>query len=155
MAKYYDEWYEKNKEKRNLERREKYARDVVYRQACKDHAKSYRERKPSGDIKTTRARKPVLVEEGGSLRRCWTLAHLANKVERSPATLRSWIRKGLLPETPLRTSTKDVRCKARLYTDGQIQVIKTALQKRGRLKTGDMSFRKEVEEGWSALGICF
>ena len=153
MAKYYDEWYEKNKEKRNRERRERYAKDAAYRQACKDHAKSYRERKPNGDIKTTKERKPVMIEVSGQTRRCWTLAHLASKIGRSPATLKSWIRKGLLPETPLRTSTESGRCKARLYTDGQIQVIKAALQKRGRLRTGDMGFRKEVEEGWSALGV--
>lgn len=47
--------------------------------------------------------KPVVYNHGGKAREFFTIRHLAMALNRSPVTIRSWEKRGVLPKSPFRS----------------------------------------------------
>lgn len=77
------------------------------------------------DLIATLSPKRYLV--GNAPRLFYSLGDLARVLGRSPVTIRKWIRLGILPETPFKYTTPDIRGSRRLFTEGMIAgVLKIA-----------------------------
>lgn len=159
-SEYFAQYYEVNRESLSQKRKEKYENDPEYRERAKQAAKRRRKRLkkereelrakgllPSSDRRTG-PREPVEVLIGDSRMLAYTITVAAQKVGRSPDTLNYWAKKGLLPQTPVRSPRGE-----RLYTDGMILIIKSAVMKRGEVSAKDGMFRQEILEGWRQLGL--
>ena len=108
QRKTYRKWYESNGADYNEERKKRYANDPEYRDRIKAQAKETRERrKARGGVQET-----SVIRDGVEVYRVSAAAELLGK---SPDALRSWVRKGWVPE-----KTGQVH---RFYTKGQIKLM--------------------------------
>lgn len=97
----YQKWYQRNKDKLNARRRERYARDKDYRNRHLEMARRRSKRRrdvtsPPPDMFTTEQ-----------------AAHVIN---RGPAALREWEKRGLVPPA-------SVYGRKHFYTAGQVQLL--------------------------------
>ena len=157
---YQREYYLQRKEKLSRRRKDRYRSDPEYREKAKAAARQYREERRRqvahlreiGElpppIRQRGPRKPVDVEVRGEMVKAYTISTLASRINRSSSAINFWTRAGLLPKTPLRSARGE-----RLYTDGMIEVVKTALDKRSAVREKDKSFAREIRQGWRDLGI--
>lgn len=159
----YRGWYEKNKEALSQRRKDRYHRDRDYREKVLEQNKDYRAKKsqakpasPKVKVRTPRHRKPVMMKVmiGGSLQEVG-MVHVgafARAIGRSVPTIHQWERVGLLPRTPFTLDGKNKQ--ERLYTAEMIGVVRAALKQRGAtVSTSDTEFRREIVEGWGAVGV--
>lgn len=145
-ANYFREWYEKNREEVLNKRRKRYREDPEYAERCRQNARG--RKRTGGKTGPSKERRPVSFSYGGKVVSGWTVSHLAKRVGRSVPTIRNWVNAGSMPESPIRTDVGH-----RLYTDGMILVVRKAVNKRGRIKSGDQEFYQEIVEGWVDLGV--
>ena len=155
---YHSGYYKRHKQELSDKRKKKYRDDPAVRQKAIDASRAYRAKKKQeraemidkGLLPPPRERgprKPVIVDIGGV--RSWanTITVFAQRINRSVEAINNWINIGTLPRTPLRSSRGD-----RLYTDGMIRVVKTAVFARGIVgKSKDVY--EEVKRGWEKLGV--
>ncbi len=113
QRKTYRKWYESSGGDYNQKRKERYANDPEYRQRIKEQARETRERrKERGGVQET-----SVIRDGVEVYRVSAAAEL---LERSPDALRSWVRKGWVPE-----NTEQVH---RFYTKGQIKLMRQLVE---------------------------
>jgi hypothetical protein len=84
-----------------------------------------------------------LVLRSGRAVTAYPLRVVARAVGRSEHTLLYWYRRGLLPPTPY-TGPRG----ARVYTAGQVQVLRAALERRPLIRKGDPWLHRTVLAGW-------
>ena len=109
-------WYDKNKEKYNQERKNKYENDEDYRNKQLENNKSYREENKKDDFEFEINGQIVSVM-------LYTSNDVAKKLNCSITALRKWEQKGIIPESPLKDD-KNIR----YYTDNFIDLIKEILK---------------------------
>ena len=113
QRKTYRKWYESSGSDYNEKRKKRYANDPEYRARIKAQAKETRERrKERGGVQET-----SVMRDGVEVYRVSAAAEL---LERSPDALRSWVRKGWVPE-----STGQVH---RFYTKAQIKLMRRLVE---------------------------
>jgi len=152
-SEYYQKYYEENRELINQRRREKYAQDKDYAQTVLDRGEAHRLRKmaqhKSGvSLTEGRPRKPVTVKVQGRDLAAYSIGHLAREINRQKSTINHWTQHGMMPVTPIRGNGG-----TRLYTEGMMMVVNSAVQSRGEISQKDETFRQEIVEGWAELGI--
>jgi len=159
----YKEWYGRNKARIAARRKARYHSDKKHRQKVLDQNREYRASKakerisdPKPKVKLPKSRKPVeMVVDVGGVSETISLVHIgtfARTVNRSVPTLHQWERVGLLPRTPYLLGTDNKQ--ERLYTEEMIDVVQEALSTRGpSISSLDHAFRKEIADGWEAIGI--
>jgi hypothetical protein len=126
-------WYESNKERLSIQRRERYRNDPEYRQRIKEgrerqRAREKEARKRNGPKRTVDKRriKEFKVEHpeyGSCIAQFYSIGQLGLEVGLSVATLRRWERTGVLPATLYRSEGGH-----RLYTDDQVAIIAETYQ---------------------------
>lgn len=108
QRKTYRKWYESNGSDYNQKRKDRYANDPEYRDRIKAQARETRERrKERGGVQET-----SVIRDGVEVYRVSAAAELLGK---SPDALRSWVRKGWVPE-----NNEQVH---RFYTKAQIRLM--------------------------------
>lgn len=141
----------------NEKRKSKYNSDPDYAEKQRQAARDYRKRrKEERDEAIKRGelvlkggggpRKPKLVDVNGDKVEAVTIGYVSNIVGVSLSKLDYWKRVGILPNTPFNKSE-------RLYTYAMIDVIKRAVDSRGKIFKKDKGFFKEIVSGWEDLGV--
>ncbi len=156
---YFQAYYIERKAELSAAKKQRYDDDPDYRKKAKEAAQRARlrqkiERKrqiASGEIVPVNRSSPrgpgVVIVDGDDVA-AYTVTVAAKMIKRSVDTINYWTRIGLFPETPIRSARGD-----RLYTDGMILVVKTAVARRGKIASSDETFRAEIEGGWRELGV--
>jgi len=145
--KYQRDYYEKNKEEILRKRREKYQGDAEYRAKVMERARKYRKKQcPLTEI---RGRKkgplpPVRVNaKSGKLVQAYSTGYVADKLGITMQTLRKWVRKGKIPETPYWIST------GRVWTQRMVNaMIKAKGACRSTGGTRSKNYFSQVRESW-------
>lgn len=147
----FKKWYKTNGEEWNSKRRERYAKDPLYRARVlawskltkvrkrEDEAKERQDARRAVKMRSTGAWKTVEVEVDGVVIRMFTIGALAKAVGKGISTIRVWERTGVLPETPYRSDKGD-----RLYTIEMVETVRNALRKAGKLKIGVLQERERL-----------
>lgn len=81
---------------------------------------------------------------------------LADALNRTPATVRTWERKGIIPPSPLRRPRQRVEGQRRLYPAAFIEVSRHIAESEGvRFGRGRIPrrFSKRLYEAWRLLGL--
>lgn len=146
------DWYEENGETVREKRRLRYRTDPEYRKRELERGRARRarlaaERAEKGEDQ----RKPVVhhVETGKGVRKAVTRAAAVEAIGVSVASLRAWMKCGVVPDTPYRTSNN-----ARLWTQPMLTAIRKAVEKRGRrVSRSDETMRAEIERAWAKVGV--
>lgn len=137
---YFQEWYKDNKAELNKARRDRYAKDPEYKKRVLEANRSSRTRirKSEKQAKEEAVRvkvggtpwrsKEVAVDES-TTEKLYSIGALASALGKSVQAIRLWERKGLIPETPHRTSKGD-----RLYSADMIKEIYEKLRALGKIR---------------------
>jgi hypothetical protein len=114
----FKEWWDKNKERLNKERREKYHSDPEFRQLAKEKSRrNYRiVRRRDNPVDRYAIR-----DANGN--RYWTIGRIARIINRPIPTIRSYHIAGVLPEPTVVDSRK-----WRLYTSAQAALLRQAFK---------------------------
>jgi len=148
-------WYAKNKEDFNAKRRARYANDPEYRAKQRARTEEWKARQRElrraerGDAPRTRDR-TIMVECAGGKVAMHTIGVFSERVGKSIVTLRSWERKGFLPESPFRSSRGD-----RLYTDAMIDVVAGIVAGRSIVQMDDEMAKAKIRQVWEDQGQKF
>lgn len=109
---YTPDWWQKNRDKINSGRNEKYAKDPDYREQAKKRSKNYRDRK-----RAEREAEPVTIMVNGEERPAMTTQEVCAFADITTARIKYMQRAGYLPAAL-------VTRPARLYTKRQAQLIR-------------------------------
>lgn len=138
-----------NRKKLSTKRRDEYANNPEYREACLARSRAYRERRKSGGhTPVSTPPRPHRVKYRGRWRNAWTIRIFATRISRNTKTIYAWLSGDLLPTTPL-TSTGGHR----LYTDEMIAAVADVLEEFISIVHSSTDFYGRVLELWTALGI--
>jgi len=145
---YNKKYYAANRERINKRRREKYANDKEYRERVVRKSREYKTK--TRESPKERGRRPgippvkYIEVMPGVVKRSHTIGGVANEIGVSIQTIRSWVRKKVIPDTPY------VICRYKYWTDDMLVVILRAIvDSRGNdrgLNIGE--FSKLVNENW-------
>lgn len=145
-------YYERNKEKLSEARKKKYHEDKEHREKIKENSREYRERnrKLEGFVGDLRGRKkgplpPMEHEINGKKVKVYTTGYMARYLGMATSTLRSWIKKGLIPETGIWISNR------RYWTRQMMDAVKTAIEQCSTEKVGqykNSQFSELVMSNW-------
>jgi len=148
---YFEEYYKLNKDSVNAERRRKYHKDPSYRERVLKASCKYREsqRDNEGRIRLPRYQTPLEAEAGdGGALQLFSVGAFAVYLGRSVQAITHWERAGLLPPTPY----KDERG-FRYYTQGQMEVVRSAVGSRRRLFPASENMCADILKRWKGLGV--
>lgn len=154
----FKDWYKDNKTALAEKRKLRYETDSKYRDKCLERNRVAREAKqatrparPDGEKPRKTVVVNVLVNGQMIPTTGYHIGELADRLERSVPTLYGWERSGVLPVTPLNTSSKKPE---RLYTEPMMNVVIEAFNRRSqKVSGGDITFYNEVSQGWRAVGV--
>lgn len=124
---YNKKYYGENAERLSNERKKRYHNDPEYSGKLKAYSRSYREknRKLDGFVGDFRGRKkgplpPIEIKINGKKVTVFTTGFVAKQLGIATSTLRSWVKKELVPETGIWLA------KRRYWTKGMIEAIEKA-----------------------------
>jgi len=143
-ATYNQQYYEQHRNTINERRKSKYQEDEDYRQKAIERAKEYYARNRDKIRKRNRKRSMVVFPDGHT-ERALQISDLGERIGKKPFTIRTWLRKGLIPDSPLR------RSRIRYYTPKMITVVANALPDTFRKDWEAVS--EKIERGWERLGV--
>jgi hypothetical protein len=162
QQKYFQGWYEENGDDWNERRRQRYAEDPEYRKKVRRWNKEARNRRKVEERKEKRAArkamkiqpsgawKTIEVEVDGVKTRMFTIGALARVLGKGISTIRVWEKKGVLPETPHRSSKGD-----RLYTVEMVEAIQETLWRVGKLERTKEVVRKKKKPSYVVRKVKF
>jgi len=146
----FSKWWEENKEQRNLERRQRYAKNPVYREKVLDQNRKRREvqrREAEKRRKEEHKAKKASVHPGfeelenvelddGTVfeGKLYTIGAVAHAIRRSVQTVRIWEKKGLIETTPYRRAKRGDR----LYSSDMILEIRNRVVDLGYVKAEEL-----------------
>lgn len=131
-------YYEKNKERINRRRRERYKNNEEVRDTIQERNKNYYKKVSSRRPKQDRR---VIVSKGNSY---FSMGVLAKKINREPQTVREYHRNGLFPEP----SFNDTRG-WRLYTQNQVIMLERLFKQYDAKEITKKQLKRAVKEGWN------
>jgi DNA-binding transcriptional MerR regulator len=140
---YNSQYYEQNKDEISEKRRSRYHEDEEYRQKAMERAKEYYKRNRD-KIRKKNRKKTVVLWPDGHTEAALQIAELGERIDKKPFTIRTWIRKGLIPDSPIR------RNRIRYYTPKMITVVANAMPDTFR-KDWD-AITEKIERGWERVG---
>jgi hypothetical protein len=133
-AAYFRDYYSKNKEELAKKRKEKYSNDPEYREKIRIRSVALRDKKKAEydrllalglvEKKTYKKRGPrtYTVVVNGVSQPAFSIAEMAKKLNRSKFVVMDWIKRGVIPKSPIRTKKG-----FGLYTDNMIEAISKAI----------------------------
>ena len=104
-------WYKQNRDEYNAKRRERYKQSKEMREKARENARKQRQKTDSVDTS------PVLRTVSGRTLKVYRTAAAGAMIERSPETIRTWIKNGWLPD-------KDDDWTHRTFTKKQINLMR-------------------------------
>jgi len=140
---YNSQYYEQHKEVISEKRRSRYQDDEEYRLNAISRAKDYYKRNRD-KIRKKNRKETVILWPDGRTEKALQIADLGAKIDKKPFTIRGWVRKGLIPDSPIR------RSRIRYYTPKMIAVVARALPITFRKDWG--SITEKIERGWERVG---
>jgi hypothetical protein len=148
---YFEEYYKKNKDSVNAERRRKYHEDPSYRERVLKASRKYRksQRDDEDRVRLPRYQTPLSKEagDGGSLQ-LFSVGAFAVYLGRSVQAITHWEKSGILPPTPYRDDRG-----FRYYTREMMDVVRSAVGTRRRLFPVDENMRSDILKKWRELGV--
>lgn len=148
---YFDEYYEKNKDKVNAERRRKYNEDPEYRDRVLQASRDYRRRQRDDEdrVRLPRYQTPVIKEAGdGGKVQLFSVGAFASYLGRSVQAINHWEKSDILPPTPYRDGRG-----FRYYTKDMMEVVRQAVGAKRRLFPVDEDMRLNIVREWKELGV--
>lgn len=133
MAKTYEEWYKENKARLSKKRKERYKKDIEFRETRKKQARDYYEEKKQS---TEPRDKTVITTDLGM--ELITIGKLAVVIKREIQTIRAYHRDKVIP-SPDHFDTRGWR----LYTIAQALLLKDTFE---RFDAGELHSLAEVTE---------
>lgn len=148
---YFDEYYAKNKEKVNAERRRKYKENPEYRDRVLKASRDYRKRQRDDEdrVRLPRYQTPVVKDTGdGGAVQLFSVGAFASYLGRSVQAINHWEKSEILPPTPYRDGRG-----FRYYTRDMMEVVRQAVGTKRRLFPVDENMRTDILRLWKDLGV--
>lgn len=148
---YFEEYYGKNKDKVNAERRRKYQADSGYRERVLRASRDYRKRQRDDEdrVRLPRYQTPIAKEAGdGGTLQLFSVGAFAAYLGRSVQAINHWEKADVLPPTPYRDERG-----FRYYTREMMEIVREAVGSKRRLFPVDEHMRRDIQHQWAALGV--
>lgn len=156
---YFKGYYERKKEELAQKRKEKYANDPEYKEKIRSYSIARRDRKKAeferlvelglAHRKEYKKRGPrtYTVDVKGEQHPAYSISEVAKKINRSKFVLISWVTKGIVPESPIKTKKG-----FSLYTDCMIESIGKAIYGKAMVLVRD-NIDKDILNYWKECGV--
>jgi hypothetical protein len=158
---YFKSYYDSNKAKLAKKRKEKYDSDPDYRAKIRQYSVARQERKKAEfarlvelglavvpeKVHRKRGPRTYTVEVNGEQHSAYAIAEVAKKINRSKFVLISWIQKGIIPPSPIKTKKG-----YNLYTDCMIGAIEKAVYGKKPIFVKDQ-IDKDILSYWKDCGV--
>lgn len=149
MAESFGDWYDKNKEDYNAERRARYKRDTAYKKRVQSYTRRYRDGKPRR-VRQDDGSVSVVVD--GKLVRGFRTGHVAKVLGVNAEAIRYLEKQGYI------RNASSGEGKIRLYIESQIDLIRRAFGTRSDYNTGVITkdqrdqIKQDIHQEWENDG---
>ena len=140
---YNSQYYDLHKDKISDRRKQKYADDEEYREKAISRAKDYY-KKNRDKIRKKNRKKTVVLWDDGHTEAALQIADLGERIGKKPFTIRTWIRQGKIPDSPIR------RSRIRYHPPKMPTVVVNSLP--DTFRNDWESITEKIERGWERVG---